>query len=462
MKIKRFFAPDIRQAMRLVKEELGADAVIMSNRSVNNGVEIVAAMDFDEQVIHQKLQAQQERKQALLKKEQKIELPDFAVEKKKLHILSSSRKYDINGNTPAQPRSRKLDQYISNTENPTLKREAIKSPAMKRKPLQQQLGESKIVSSAVAKQDDATSLLFEMRKELKSLRTAMEQKISGINLGPHVPLNPVRVDLLRRLSEMGLAKKLGIKIANRLGAHTDVDLAWDKALQMLSGMLMQADDTLMENGGIAALVGPTGVGKTTTIAKLAAKFILKHGAAQVALITTDTYRIAAYEQLNIYGRILDVPVRVAANAEELHNLLHNFSDKRLILIDTAGMGQRDMRLMEQIKVLQQENIPIKSYLVMSAATQLTAMHEIINAFQKLEPEAGILTKLDESAMKGPALSALIEHQLPLAYVTDGQQVPEDLHKIHASELVAQCAAELELENDNEDLNYDDWVAQGYA
>ena len=121
-----------------------------------------------------------------------------------------------------------------------------------------------------------------------------------------------------------------------------------------------------------------------------------------------------------------------------------------------------MRLAEQIKVLRQGEMPIKSYLVMSAATQFTAMNEIINAFRMLEPEAGILTKLDETALKGSAISALIEHHLPLAYVTDGQQVPEDLHKLRANELVAQCAAELEQDNEQEDLNYDDWVAQEYA
>ena len=462
MKIKRFFAPDIRQAMRMVKEELGAEAVIMSNRSVEGGVEIVAARDFDEQVIHNNLQTQLERKQSLQQQEKKIELPDFEAEKKKLHIINSSRKLDINGSLPKQLRSHKLDQYISNSEKPAIKTDTIKPAAQKPKPARQINGGSKITRSEPSRQDNTAALLFEMRKELKSLRTAVDNKFPDVRLEQSLAPNPLRLDLLRRLSEMGIAKKLGIKIANRLGSHTDFNLAWEKALQMISGFLMHTDDTLMEYGGIAALVGPTGVGKTTTIAKLAANFILKHGAGQVALITTDTYRIAAHEQLSIYGRILDVPVRVAANADELRNLLHNFSDKRLILIDTAGMSQRDMRLAGQIKVLRQGDMPIKSYLVMSAATQLTAMNEIINAFRMLEPEAGILTKLDETAMKGSAISALIEHHLPLAYVTDGQQVPEDLHKLRANELVAQCAAELEQDNEQEDLNYDDWVAQEYA
>jgi flagellar biosynthesis protein FlhF len=210
-------------------------------------------------------------------------------------------------------------------------------------------------------------------------------------------------------------------------------------------------------------VGPTGVGKTTTIAKLAAQFILKHGAGQVALITTDNYRIGAHEQLATYGRLLDVPVRVAANAEELRSHISSFNTKRLVLIDTAGMSQRDMRLAEQIQTLQQEDVPIKTYLVMSAATQYKAMNEIINSFKVFNPESSILTKLDETVVQGSALSASIEQQLPISFMTNGQQVPEDIYFPDAYRLIEQCVAEIDEENDyNETLNYDDWVAEGYA
>ena len=211
------------------------------------------------------------------------------------------------------------------------------------------------------------------------------------------------------------------------------------------------------------MVGPTGVGKTTTIAKLAAQFILKHGASQVALITTDNYRIGAHEQLTTYGRLLDVPVRVAANAEELRSHINSFNDRRLILIDTAGMGQRDMRLAEQIQTLQQENVPIKTYLVMSAATQYKAINEIINAFKVFQPESSILTKLDETATQGSTLSAIIEQQLPVSFMTNGQQVPEDIYFPDAYTMIEHCAAGLTEENDyDNDTSYDDWVAEGYA
>jgi flagellar biosynthesis protein FlhF len=306
------------------------------------------------------------------------------------------------------------------------------------------------------------NLLMEMSRELKSLRTEMDSKLASIGWGGISKANPVRSELLYRLAGMSISRKLSVKIANRFTNQTDGELAFSQAQELLAKVLPVADDDLLQYGGIVALVGPTGVGKTTTIAKLAAKFILKHGPRQVALITTDNYRIGAHEQLNTYGRILDVPVRVASSAAELHNLINGFADKRLILIDTAGMSQRDMKLVEQINTLQQSDQAIKSYLVMSAATEYKAMNEIINAFQVFEPQASILTKLDEAATIGSAISSIIEHNLPLAFIADGQQVPEDMHSPCARTLIAQCVAELEQENDYNDVNNEAWVAQGYA
>jgi flagellar biosynthesis protein FlhF len=262
---------------------------------------------------------------------------------------------------------------------------------------------------------------------------------------------------------MSVSRRLSVKIANRFANHTNFDFVFTQAQELLAKVLPITEDSLLESGGGIALVGPTGVGKTTSVAKIAAQFTLKHGANQVALITTDNYRIAAHEQLNTYGRILNIPVRVASSAAELRQLLHSFSDKKLVLIDTAGMSQRDMKLIEQINALKENDLAIKSYLVMSAATEYKAMNEIIDAFEIFKPQAAILTKLDEAATIGSALSSLIEHNLALSFITNGQQVPEDMRHPCARELVAQCVSESNVDDDDySEENNEAWVAQGYA
>ncbi len=474
MKIKRFFAPDIRKAMKMVKEELGADAVIMSNRSVDGGVEIVAARDFDEQVIHSKLKNQAtESKQT----EKTVDFPDFKADDKPVHIISSSRKKGADGAIPSNPVRRNVEQYLGYAEKIHLASSQQKSQKIAEKlkvtePFKKQQHES--VKLAIDSQKIQPHTAFsveqlmqevrqEMRQEMKDLKAVLDEKLAEVAWHNGQDRQPTRLDLLRRLADMGFSKKLSVKIANRLGGHNDSDLAFEKAREMLSRIMPIAEDNLLECGGVAALVGPTGVGKTTTIAKIAAQFILKHGSRQVALITTDNYRIGAHEQINTYGRILDIPVRVANNAEELRTHIRSFNDRRLILIDTAGMSQRDMRLAEQIKTLQQDDIPIKTYLVMSAATQYKAMKEIIKAFKIFQPQAGILTKLDETVTLGATLSAIIEQQLPLSFLTDGQQVPEDIHEPDSISLVQQCVTGLEQEDDyTNNLSYDEWVAEGYA
>jgi len=474
MKIKRFVAKDIRQVMRMVKDELGADAVIMSNRSVDEGVEIVAAKDFDEQAIHNNINSQSSSLDNSDKARKDTVLTDFEAEKNKLHIVSSPRKVGADGVIPKRPLKRNIDQYVgyaekislaSESHKPVMQKQAPKQAPKAQKPARTNQQFSNIVREEIKQKSAVVPEQFmqEMRNEIKALKSVLDSKLSEVSWNQGMQSNPVRIELLHRLADMGFSKKLSTKVANRLDSHKDIDFAFEKAKEMLAKVLPVIDDNLLEYGGVVALVGPTGVGKTTTIAKLAAQFILKHGARQVALITTDNYRIGAHEQLSTYGSLLDVPVRVAANAEELRNHINSFQDKRLVLIDTAGMSQRDMRLAEQIQTLQQEDVPIKTYLVMSAATQYKAMNEIINAFKVFEPESSILTKLDETVAQGSTLSASIEQQLPISFMTNGQQVPEDIYFPDAYTLIEQCAAGLDEDNDyNDTLSYDDWVAEGYA
>ena len=198
---------------------------------------------------------------------------------------------------------------------------------------------------------------------------------------------------------------------------------------------MEQQDHVLETGGIVALMGCTGVGKTTTAAKLAARCVLRYGRDDVALVTTDIYRIGGQEQLQTYARYLDIPCLVATDAKELRAALGKLRSRRLVLIDTAGMGQRDERLYQQYQMLRATGLAINTYLVLSATAQLRALQETIRVFRANELAGAIVTKLDEAVSLGGLLDALIESELPLAYVSDGQKVPNDLAPASARHFV---------------------------
>jgi flagellar biosynthesis protein FlhF len=475
MKIKRFFAADIRQAMRMVKEELGADAVIMSNRSVDGGVEIVAARDFDEQVIHKNLK-QQQQDEAVAKRLKKYDLPEFSGDERPAHLVSSVRK---KGDEAENPVRRHMDQYLGYAEKVQLgsvtARKISEKLQLAEKPVEKVVDRPawsagtnstrRTVAAETAKpvpSPMSDKFMEEMRKEMHDMRALLDAKLSNITSLPKSHDQQMRHELMESLMDCGFSKTLVGKIGNRLGSHKQSESAWAKIQEMLARVVPIANDTLLEQGGIAALVGSTGVGKTTTIAKLAAQFILKHGTREIALITTDNYRIGAHEQISTYGKILDAPVRVAADADELRQHIESFSDKRLILIDTAGMSQRDLRLADQLRTLQHNDFPIQSYLVMSATTQYKSALEIMDAFQTLEPQATILTKFDEAVTKATALSALIERRMPLSFITDGQQVPEDIYVPDAVALIQQCMPQHGTEQFAAEMEADDWMVESHA
>jgi len=386
MKIKRFFAKDISGAIRDVRNELGADAVILSNREVTGGIEIVAAVDYDEALFE-----------------------GTGLDTGKDSVPATHTETPAAQATPAsEPETVRQQQPVTATR-PAAKIEWSQEPT-----------------------------LVEMRREMESLRGMMEDRLTGLAWGEEARRHPGRAQLVRELMLMGLSPALCNELANHQPEQHDFSMMWRASLGRLAMQLPVSETDCLDDGGIIALVGPTGVGKTTTIAKLAARYALRHGKQHVALVTTDSYRIGAHEQLRIYGRILDVPVHVANDSKELHQILKGLSDKRLVLIDTAGMSQRDVRLSEQFSVIHDGSPLARSFLVLSATTQFAALDETIKVFSAAEPEGCIITKTDEASSLGPVLSVIARHQLPMAYVANGQRVPEDIRLARANNLVRQA------------------------
>jgi flagellar biosynthesis protein FlhF len=247
------------------------------------------------------------------------------------------------------------------------------------------------------------------------------------------------VAVLRALDKLGVAPALARAIAADMPAHIDPEAARLLPAALLARRIpIGPQDPVMEGGAIA-LVGPTGVGKTTTIAKLAARFARHNRARDIALVTLDHYRIGAQEQLFSYGRLLGVPVHSVGPDQSLGTVLEQLSDRRLVLVDTAGMSQRDRGLGQQIERLAELGPRLNSYVVLAANS--AAAEEVACRFAPLKPAGCILTKLDEAASIGAPLSAVIGQKLPLSYVAHGQRVPEDLHLAHADRLVL-CAMQL--------------------
>lgn len=438
MKIKRFFAKDMRAALAQVKETLGADAVIMSNKKVTGGIEIVAAVDYDE--------PQANAPQAPV-------FSDLSEDKVSLgHVRSETKAKP----TPAadslqallERQHSRLTQQLS--KQPTAARDND-LPAWARgldsdaaaKP-RQNLQDLAPASTLNGKNSNAKQQLEldSMRQELSSLRNLLTHQLNELMTDQKNRHDPVGAMLERKLLEAEFAPQVATKLAALSQHYTPADLV--KALpQSLANLLSNQGDDIVRQGGIVALVGPTGVGKTTTLAKIAARFVAHHGPDSVVLITTDHYRIGAFEQLATYGKIMGCPVKQAQDLNELEQIVYQFRNRKLVLIDTAGMGQRDIRLCQQLDSLTANSrLPIRSFLVLSATGQRRVLEEAINQFKRIPLAGAILTKLDESVSLGAALSVLIQSGLSLSYTTDGQRVPEDMRVADTLGLAKQALAVL--------------------
>ncbi len=279
----------------------------------------------------------------------------------------------------------------------------------------------------------------EMMTELRAMKGMIEERFGALAFMEKLQRQPAQARLTQKLLDAGFSPALVRKLVEGLPAQTTEEAdshAWAANVLARNVQTAEQQAPLEDQGGVFAMIGSTGVGKTTTTAKIAAAFATKYGASQLGLITLDAYRIGAHEQLRAYGRILGVPVHTAHDRASLEDLLDLLSSKKMVLIDTAGTAQRDSRTAELLEMLAHKSI--KRILVVNAAQQGETIEDVVGAWRGAEAQGVILSKLDEAVKLAPALDTVIRHKLRVLGVTNGQRVPEDWHRLSSQALVQRA------------------------
>ncbi len=302
------------------------------------------------------------------------------------------------------------------------------------KPAFEGLGEQETEAVADAIRSRVEEIVNQtVMNELSSLRGMMEEQFAGLAWGERQRRSPVHGEVTKALFSAGFSAQLVRMVVDHMPEVENMDAGMEWANHVLASNLpvLENEDALMERGGVFALMGPTGVGKTTTTAKLAARCVMRFGASKVALLTTDSYRIGGHEQLRIFGKILGVSVHAVKDAADLQLALTELRNKHIVLIDTIGMSQRDRTVSDQIAMLCGAGLPVQRLLLLNATSHGDTLNEVVQAYRSApgQPElAGcILTKLDEATNLGGVLDTVIRYKLPVHYVSTGQKVPENLY-----------------------------------
>jgi flagellar biosynthesis protein FlhF len=405
MIVKKFYADTPREALRLVRAQLGENALILSNRRMGSGVEIMAVAPGEIQAV--------------------------------TAAVAPSRGFRPAGRYPPAGGSPPAVSAAPQGRPATLRAAVDQPPRAGTSPA---AAANAGTPAGPTDQARAAGSSFDLVHEVRVLRSLVEGQLAAIAWGELKRRDPTQLEVARRLLRAGLGMKLSRQLADELPAGLDLARATrlTKArLQQLLPVVPQSEG-LVQRGGVFALVGPTGVGKTTTVAKVAAECTLRFGAEQVALVTTDTYRIGAVDQLRIYGRILNVPVFAIRDEIDLRMTLADLRSRRLVLIDTVGMSQRDQRLAEQIALLSGAGRGVRRVLLLPAVAQVSVLDDVVQAYRGEDLAGCVLTKVDEAPNLGGALDVLVRHRLALHYVANGQRVPEDLHRPNPLYLVERA------------------------
>lgn len=381
MNARKFIAANSREALKLVRTELGAEAVILSNRKVPEGVEIVAMGGAD------------------------------------LANLSETR-----------AKLTHFEQPKKSTPEPLSPQAMSQAAALGAKILESNVARTQSAPVAASPLAADQQRLFD---ELKTMHTQMQEQMACMTWGNIQQQDPKRSSLLRDLINVGFSPSLARVLLDKMPAAEDI--AWVRRLLAHNLHVADAQEDVVKRGGVYALVGPTGVGKTTTTAKLAARAVVRYGADKVALVTTDSYRVGAYEQLRIYGTILGVTVHAVRDLSDLKLTLAGLKHKHLVLIDTMGVGQRDSRVAEQAKMFDEAGV--QRLLLLNATSAGSTLDDVVKMYGGSNVIGCIPTKLDEAVTLGTVLDVVARHKLVMHYIASGQRVPEDLHEVNVEYLL---------------------------
>ena len=479
MQVKRFVAANMRLALKMVREEMGPDAVILSNKRSGDGVELLIALESVPQFADDEIGRQSVTPTAQqiadsdnpfrssntdsLAAETTVAASHLELEVERMQreakqrarslasVLSEKSKgqreaaMDTDRLSPSSIEASLPDDVVhfTPTRVPLNKRAAVSSVeipeesiASEEQPPEPIVNEAQYVAAARGNEEE----LSQMRFELQSMRDLLERQFSSMAWGQFSQSKPHQASLWKRLKRMGI----GATIASELLDCSDVDPTkssresidiWQTVMTDLTARLPVVGSDMVGSGGVFAFVGPTGAGKTTTIGKLATRYVLESGAENVALVTTDTVRIAAHEQLRTFGRILKVPVCIVDKNNSLDRVLHSLRHKSLVLIDTAGLNRQDPKLQSQLSSLNELGDRVQSILVIPTTSQPDVVRSAYHTYKTDNMNRCVLTKLDETMSLGGALTVIIDKSLSVAYSTDGQAIPGDIAIAKADHLV---------------------------
>lgn len=455
MNVKKFTAQTSREALRRVREALGPDAVILSNRATNSGVEILALASEDISSLSEPAMEQETASMPTFQARQS--LPDSATYARSGAVQDISDGYDLpmsglaasalggmggtggsltNAGGPQMggPQMGGMGVHNGFASNSDLRsfdgsNSAPRTASFGGMP---QAGLGSTISNnlaAVSRQQDATPDMAEMMQELRAMRGMMETQLAELAWNATQKRDPHKGMVLREMLGAGFSPSLARYLTEKMPElKTEPEaLRWLKTILGRNLVTMSNEHEILEKGGVFALVGPTGVGKTTSTAKLAARCVMRHGTEKLALITTDGYRIGGHEQLRIYGKILGVMVHSVKDEADLRIALRELRGKHTVLIDTIGVSQRDNMVAEQVAMLSGTGTNVQRLLCLNATSTGETLSEVVRAYQGNGLSGCIMTKLDEAATIGNVLDVIIRAKLNLYYVSNGQRVPEDLH-----------------------------------